>query len=292
VINKVYKVTIPASALKKANPAYTSISNQFEIHFNSKFQIEETQKRLDFEIDYYPIKKIANEKGASVDVIGLVLDVQDVVHFGEKEKRSIKLGDQTGYIIMALWGNLTRLEIEPGVLLKIKQVGISRYGGLSLSTTEFTQIDVDKDGKDLQKSIEGLELENIGIQFCQTLQGWDQKQKISLCAEVEQFFYSRQMVYEKDGKPHLRLRMKLSDGKDNVTVVGFDEVVQLILGITALEVKTWIGNGDFDKLDSIFQKPPKEKFLFTLQKKEGANEPNIAFSEKIPTCFKKTKLAN
>ena len=132
--------------LKRANRRYTSVNNDYEITFDDRAVIEPAEdagKIAQHHFEFVPIAKLADmPANSTVDVLGYVQEVQEVVSITTKagkevDKRDLTLVDSSSAsITLTLWGEKARQPSETftNAIIALKGCKLGDYSGRSLST--------------------------------------------------------------------------------------------------------------------------------------------------------------
>ncbi|WUR04158.1 replication factor A protein 1 (RFA1) [Vairimorpha necatrix] len=144
-IGRVY--TIQKGLVKMSNKQFSNNNNDYEIHLDVNSEIEkvEDNETPKYFFDFVKIKDMVPSPNP-VDVIGIVKDAGEAVSFvvkstqKESVRRDITLIDETGSIRATFWGGKAEEEIEVDSVLAIKNIKVSDFGGLSLSSVFSSQL--------------------------------------------------------------------------------------------------------------------------------------------------------
>lgn len=147
---KVYYVS--GARVNNANRQYSTVKNEFELMFDRSTHIEpclEDDNSIPInKYDFIPLDAISEvDPNATVDVLGVLSDVQDVSQITTKkgnlfDKRDISLVDDTGYSIRAtLWGETaTKFEVKPDTVIALKGAKVNDFNGRSLSLLNSSSV--------------------------------------------------------------------------------------------------------------------------------------------------------
>ncbi|KAF5098687.1 hypothetical protein D0Z00_001940 [Geotrichum galactomycetum] len=154
-IGKVYYVS--GARVNTANKQYSNIKNEFELMFDRSTGIEPSHEDDNSipvnNYSFVPLDAISElEPNSTVDVLGVLTDVQDVTSITTKkqtqfEKRDISIVDDTGFSIRAtLWGEkATEFNTKPATVIAIKGAKINDFNGRSLSLLNSSSLIISPD---------------------------------------------------------------------------------------------------------------------------------------------------
>jgi replication factor A1 len=146
---------ISGGSLKFANKKFTSVKHAYELTLNADATvqpIEDAGTVPRVHLDFMPIDNIqSSKKDEMIDIIGVVVSTQPVSTIatknGDKAKRSIEIGDNSGRTIeLTLWEKQVSefddifQQYGEHPVVAMKAVRVSDFGGWSLSTTNGTVI--------------------------------------------------------------------------------------------------------------------------------------------------------
>ena len=136
--------TMANGIVKSANKRFTSISNDFCIHFEMSSSIVEVKDDNSIMTQVFDFKNIDQicilEANKTIDFIGIVHSVSPLVTINlkngvRKDKRTLSLADETGRTIsMSFWGEQAAMSsYEENPVIAVKCVRVSNYGGKTLN---------------------------------------------------------------------------------------------------------------------------------------------------------------
>ncbi|GAB4813811.1 hypothetical protein N2152v2_000857 [Parachlorella kessleri] len=149
---KVYLLS--GGSVKPANKKFSSVRNDYTLHFDEKAHVEECSDDIDStkmqaKMEFVPIDQLANyaDKKMTVDVIGVVTQVAPLGSVKRKSdsvelsRRDMTLVDQSlKTVVVTLWGSaaeVTGLEVEAAAadspVVAISACRVSSYNGVSVS---------------------------------------------------------------------------------------------------------------------------------------------------------------
>jgi len=132
--------------LKIANKKFTSIKNDYEVTFDDRAHIERAQDAgaiAKQHFDFVPIARLATvAPDTTVDIIGLVKEIGEVVSITTKagrevEKRDLTLVDDSmASIALTLWGEKAKQPSDTfeNAIIALKGAKLGDYNGRSMST--------------------------------------------------------------------------------------------------------------------------------------------------------------
>lgn len=152
-VGKAY--TIKKGQVKMSNKQFSSNNNDYEIHIDqtSEIDIVSDNETPQFFFNFVKIRDISPAT-STVDVIGVVKESFPVSTFivkstqKESLRRDIVLVDETGTIKVTFWGTKAEDEIESNMVIAIKNIKVSDYGGVSLSSLHSSQVHKNPDIKE------------------------------------------------------------------------------------------------------------------------------------------------
>jgi replication factor A1 len=152
-VGKAY--TIKKGQVKMSNKQFSSNNNDYEIHLDQTSEIElvSDNETPQFFFNFVKIRDISPATN-TVDVIGVVKESFPVSTFimkstqKESLRRDFVLVDETGTIKATFWGTKAEDEIETDMVLAIKNIKVSDYGGVSLSSLHSSQVHKNPDIKE------------------------------------------------------------------------------------------------------------------------------------------------
>lgn len=152
----VYYISSPAR-VQLAKKQFTNLPNDYEITLERDTQIEKCEDQgavPQIRFNFCSIQDLANvEKDATVDVVGVLKEVQEVSSIQSKttgkdyEKRELTLVDDTGYSVrVTIWGKLAvGFDAKPESVVALKGTRVGDFGGRSLSLLSSGSMAVDPD---------------------------------------------------------------------------------------------------------------------------------------------------
>ncbi|EKM79500.1 hypothetical protein AGABI1DRAFT_114047 [Agaricus bisporus var. burnettii JB137-S8] len=163
--SKVYYIS--KARVNFAKKKFSNVTNDYELTLERSTQITECHETTglpEMRYTFVGLEKLENlNKDAICDVIGVLKDISAVSEITARttnrsfQKRELTLVDKSGCSIqLTLWGKQAEsFTGEPGSIGAFKGVKVGDFGGVSLSTTPSTHIQLDPH-----------------IQDCYTLRGW------------------------------------------------------------------------------------------------------------------------
>ncbi|CAF1121097.1 unnamed protein product [Adineta steineri] len=156
IVGNIYYIT--QAQIKYANKQFNTLNNDFEMTFNNETIIETCIDNISSipiqHLHFISIDQIQNmENNSFIDVIGIVMNINDIVHGKSKQnkdytKRDILILDQTGQIIVTLWYQMAENFPMSCIRTKIMLKGVcvnDFNGGRTLSVLGSTQLTIDPD---------------------------------------------------------------------------------------------------------------------------------------------------
>ncbi|KAL1860486.1 hypothetical protein VTK73DRAFT_7299 [Phialemonium thermophilum] len=152
----VYYISTPCR-VTMAKKQFSNLPNDYELVFERDTVIRKAEDQgavPQVRFNFCSIQELqAVEKDATVDVIGVLKDVDEVTSITSKttnrpyDKRDITLVDDTGYSVRAtLWGKTaTNFDVKPESIVAFKGMRVSDFGGRSLSLLASGTMAVDPD---------------------------------------------------------------------------------------------------------------------------------------------------
>jgi len=149
--------------VKPSNKAYSSVKNDYEIHFSDRTEVMEAADQdvssMTAAVEVVPIDQLPKyiTRKSPVDVLGVVMQVGTLGTIKRKSdstelaRRDVTLADSSGRsVVLTLWGeNATDksavLEGREGALLQATACRVTDYNGCSLSTLTRSDIVIDPD---------------------------------------------------------------------------------------------------------------------------------------------------
>ncbi|CAF1049208.1 unnamed protein product, partial [Adineta ricciae] len=156
IVGNIYYIT--QAQIKFANKQFNTLNNDFEMTFNNETIIELCTENLPNipkqRLHFIPIDQIPNIQANSyIDVIGMIMNVNDVVHGKSKQnkqytKRDILIVDRTGQITVTLWYQMAE-NFQPSsirTVIMLKGISVNDFNGVrTLSASGSTQVEIDPD---------------------------------------------------------------------------------------------------------------------------------------------------
>ncbi|CAF1048542.1 unnamed protein product [Adineta steineri] len=156
IVGNIYYIT--QAQIKYANKQFNTLNNDFEMTFNNETIIETCIDNISSipvqHLHFISIDQIQNmENNSFIDVIGIVMNINDIVHGKSKQnkdytKRDILILDQTGQIIVTLWYQMAENFPMSSIrtIIMLKGVCVNDFnGGRTLSVLGSTQLTIDPD---------------------------------------------------------------------------------------------------------------------------------------------------
>lgn len=159
---QVYYISSPCK-IALAKKQFSNLPNDYELTFERETTIEKAedqgsvpQVRFNF-CGLGDLEKV--EKDATVDVIGVLKEVEDVTPIVSKttnkpyDKRELTIVDDSGYSVrLTVWGQTaTSFDSSPESVLAFRGVKVSDFGGRSLSLLSSGTMAVDPDIPDAHR---------------------------------------------------------------------------------------------------------------------------------------------
>lgn len=153
---QVYYISSPCK-VQLAKKQWSNLPNDYELTFERDTTIEKAEDQSSvpqIRFNFCTLSDLlAVEKDATVDVIGVLKDVEEVSQIVSKttskpyDKREITLVDDTGYSVrVTLWGKTaTSFDAMPESIVALKGTRVSDFGGRSLSLLASGTMSVDPD---------------------------------------------------------------------------------------------------------------------------------------------------
>lgn len=209
-VGKVY--TIKKGQVKMSNKQYSVNNNDYEIHLDqtSEINVVNDSETPKFFFNFVKIKDVT-PSNSSIDIIGVVKEAFPISTFivkstqKENTRKDIVLVDETGIIRCTFWGSKAEEEIEVDSVLAIKNIKVSDYNGVSLSSINSSQIHINPDineahillgwynenGKNIKINIPERELK---ISYLSDIKNYEMP--FSSCRATLIFFKEDNMMYE------------------------------------------------------------------------------------------------
>jgi replication factor A1 len=155
-VGSVYYISTPAR-VSIAKKQFNNLAHDYEFTFDHNTQVEKCEDQSDVpqvSFNFCSIQDLSNvEKDATVDVIGVLKEVQEVSQIQAKstgkdyEKRELVLVDDTGYSVrVTIWGKTAvSFDAQPESIVAFKGMRVGDYGGRSLSLLSSGTMTVDPD---------------------------------------------------------------------------------------------------------------------------------------------------
>jgi replication factor A1 len=152
----VYYISTPCK-VQLAKKQFTNLPNDYELTFDRETLIEKAEDQSSVPQVRYNFCNIQElndvEKDATVDVIGVLKDVEEVTQITSKstqkpyDKRELTLVDDTGYSVrVTVWGKVaTSFDAAPDTVVAFKGTKVGDFGGRSLSLLSSGTMTVDPD---------------------------------------------------------------------------------------------------------------------------------------------------
>ena len=152
----VYYISTPCK-VQLAKKQFTNLANDYELTFDRDTVIEKAEDQSSVpqvRFNFCNIQELNDvEKDATVDVIGVLKDVEEVTQIVSKstqkpyDKRELTLCDDTGYSVrVTIWGKTaTSFDAAPESVVAFKGTKVGDFGGRSLSLLSSGTMTVDPD---------------------------------------------------------------------------------------------------------------------------------------------------
>lgn len=196
-------------------------NDHFELHFKDATTCEEVEMDLDAKEELFEVTKVANlagmAKGTVVNVWGVLRKIGEPRVF--PEKREVEIIDSTGIAcVVTLWGGHVQTEMRHGDVVLLRDVKVSTALGLSLSASTASRVIVNpekQETSDLRHWAAGADLSNgplVGGER-QAVSLAEIEKSGNVAVTVTKVFYDRNMVFTREEKMQLVVRMDLQEGK-------------------------------------------------------------------------------
>ncbi|KAK3685680.1 putative single-stranded DNA-binding protein 68k chain [Podospora appendiculata] len=152
----VYYISSPCK-VQLAKKQFSNLPNDYELTFERDTVIEKAEDQTNVpqvRFNFCNIQELQDvEKDATVDIIGVLKEVQEVSQIVSKttqkpyDKRELTLVDDTGYSVrVTIWGKTaTNFDAEPESIVAFKGTRVSDFGGRSLSLLASGTMSLDPD---------------------------------------------------------------------------------------------------------------------------------------------------
>ncbi|KAK0635584.1 putative RFA1 protein [Bombardia bombarda] len=153
---QVYYISSPCK-VQLAKKQFSNLPNDYELTFERDTKIEKAEDESSVpqvRFNFCNIQELQDvEKDATVDIIGVLKEVQEVSQIVSKttqkpyDKRELTLVDDTGYSVrITVWGKTaTNFDVSPESIIAFKGTRVSDFGGRSLSLLSSGTMAVDPD---------------------------------------------------------------------------------------------------------------------------------------------------
>ena len=153
---QVYYISTPCR-VQLAKKQFSNLPNDYELTFDRDTVIEKAEDQSSVpqvRFNFVNIQELQDvEKDATVDVIGVLKEVQDVSQIVSKttqkpyDKRELTIVDNTGYSVRCtLWGKTaTNFDAQPESIVAFKGMKVGDFGGRSLSLLSSGSMTIDPD---------------------------------------------------------------------------------------------------------------------------------------------------
>ncbi|KAK1995464.1 replication factor-a protein 1 [Colletotrichum falcatum] len=158
----VYYISSPCK-VQLAKKQFTNLPNDYELTFERDTVIEKAEDQSSVpqvRFNFCNIQELQEvEKDATVDIIGVLKDVDEVSQIVSKstgkpyEKRELTLVDDTNYSVrVTIWGkSATNFDAKPESVVAFKGTKVSDFGGRSLSLLSSGTMSIDPDIPDAHR---------------------------------------------------------------------------------------------------------------------------------------------
>ncbi|GJC79404.1 replication factor A protein 1 [Colletotrichum liriopes] len=158
----VYYISSPCK-VQLAKKQFTNLPNDYELTFERDTVIEKAEDQSNVpqvRFNFCNIQELQEvEKDATVDIIGVLKDVDEVSQIVSKstgkpyEKRELTLVDDTNYSVrVTIWGkSATNFDAKPESVVAFKGTKVSDFGGRSLSLLSSGTMSIDPDIPDAHR---------------------------------------------------------------------------------------------------------------------------------------------
>ncbi|GKT50340.1 replication factor A protein 2 [Colletotrichum spaethianum] len=158
----VYYISSPCK-VQLAKKQFTNLPNDYELTFERDTMIEKAEDQSNVpqvRFNFCNIQELQEvEKDATVDIIGVLKDVDEVSQIVSKstgkpyEKRELTLVDDTNYSVrVTIWGkSATNFDAKPESVVAFKGTKVSDFGGRSLSLLSSGTMSIDPDIPDAHR---------------------------------------------------------------------------------------------------------------------------------------------
>ena len=164
-VGKVYYIS--NGKVKPANRKYSSVNNQYEMHFNERSEIEAVDldsvaTKLNFKVsyDFVKIKNLASFVGRKrmLDVVGVATNVGQLGSVKRKSdgsellRRDVTIVDESSLTVtVTLWDKLAEIQgqalessASPQIVV-LRGVRVTDFNGVSVSTVSRTEMIIEPD---------------------------------------------------------------------------------------------------------------------------------------------------
>lgn len=161
-MGQVYYISSPCR-IQLAKKQFSNLPNDYELTFERETVVEKAEDQgsvPQVRFNFCNLGTLAEvEKDATVDVIGILKEVEEVTPIVSKstskqyDKRELTLVDDSGYSVrLTVWGQTaTSFDSSPESVLAFRGVKVSDFGGRSLSLLSSGTMSVDPDIPDAHR---------------------------------------------------------------------------------------------------------------------------------------------
>lgn len=142
--------------VKNANRRFSNVNNDYELTFDRSSQImlarnDSSTSNLPLQrYNFIPLNLLKQrEAGSLIDILAVVLQVSGLSSVTQRTtgneliKRNVQVGDTTASVEVTMWNDEAKSwNCQPGTVVAMRQLKVSTFNGVTLSTTFQTKIDV------------------------------------------------------------------------------------------------------------------------------------------------------
>lgn len=137
-----------------AKKQFSNVNNEYELTFERDTEVEKCDDQESvpqIKFNFVPLSSLnEHEKDATIDVIGIVKEIQDLAEITSKttqkpySKRDVTILDESGYSCkLTVWGKVAQeFQVDEESVVAFKGVRVSDFGGRSLSMSNSASMSV------------------------------------------------------------------------------------------------------------------------------------------------------